>query len=102
MPGKGYSQLRLFLLAAVVVYVLLKRQGESRPIEVPKETPLEIVKRRYAKGELTKEEYEEMKKELSAEAHDLAGGWSVFRSRGIPEANGSKRWRCGYSRRSRP
>jgi putative membrane protein len=63
-PGGMFMMLLLVLLAAVVVYVLLKRQGESRQIEVPRETPLEIVKRRYAKGEITKEEYEEMKKEL--------------------------------------
>lgn len=56
--------LLLVLLAAVVVYLLLKRHGDTRQIEVPRETPLEIVKRRYAKGEITREEYEEMKKEL--------------------------------------
>lgn len=63
-PGGMFMMFLLVLLVAVVAYVLLKRQGESRPVEVPRETPLEIVKRRYAKGEITKEEYEEMKKEL--------------------------------------
>ena len=28
------------------------------------ETPLEIVKKRYAKGEITKDEYEELKRDL--------------------------------------
>lgn len=28
------------------------------------ETPLEILKKRYAKGEITKDDYEEMKREL--------------------------------------
>ena len=63
-PGGMFMMLLLVLLAAVVVYLLLKRHGDTRQIEVPRETPLEIVKRRYAKGEITREEYEEMKKEL--------------------------------------
>jgi len=54
----------LLLLGAVVVYLLLKRQGENRPVEGPRETPLEILKRRYAKGEITREQFEEMKKDL--------------------------------------
>jgi putative membrane protein len=35
------------------------------PTEMPEsETPLSIIKKRYAKGEISKEEYEEMKREL--------------------------------------
>jgi putative membrane protein len=35
-------------------------EGESSDSE----TPLDIVKKRYAKGEITKDEYEELKREL--------------------------------------
>jgi len=63
-PGGMFMMFLLLLLGVALVYVLLKRQGESRPVEVSKETPLEILKRRYARGEITKEQFEEMKKDL--------------------------------------
>jgi putative membrane protein len=63
-PGGMFMMFLLLLLGVVVVYLLLKRQGESRPMEASRETPLEILKRRYAKGEITREEFEEMKKDL--------------------------------------
>lgn len=54
----------VLLLGMAVVYFLLKKQGESRLVEASRETPLEILKRRYAKGEISREQFEEMKKDL--------------------------------------
>lgn len=54
----------VMLLGLAVVYFLLKKQGESRLVEASRETPLEILKRRYAKGEISREQFEEMKKDL--------------------------------------
>ena len=47
-------------------YQLEKITGEPGP-SVASELPLDILKERYAKGEITKEEFEKMKKDLSAE-----------------------------------
>lgn len=63
--GGMFMMILLILAVAVLVYLALRKQPESRPAEFSRETPLEIVKRRYAKGEITKEEFEEMKKDLS-------------------------------------
>jgi len=38
------------------------------------ETPREILDRRFAAGELSHDQYEQMKRDLSAEAQDAGGG----------------------------
>jgi len=75
--GYGYGfnwlgvivQILVFLiflgLIAFGIYYLV---GWGRPTPTgpaPSSRPLEILKERYAKGEMTKEEYERMKQELS-------------------------------------
>ncbi|MGQ0550059.1 MAG: SHOCT domain-containing protein [Armatimonadota bacterium] len=47
-----------------VVTSLVRRDGAAPPAG-PGEAPLEILKRRLAKGEITREEYDALKKELS-------------------------------------
>lgn len=47
---------------AVLVWFLFLPSGRRGMIR--KETPLEILQRRYARGEITKEEYEEARKTL--------------------------------------
>ncbi|OHB68275.1 MAG: hypothetical protein A2Y77_02175 [Planctomycetes bacterium RBG_13_62_9] len=56
--------LLLLVLVAVLVYVLVKGLGAGGSGSTPRETPLDIVKKRYARGEITKEQFDEMKKDL--------------------------------------
>lgn len=49
----------VFWLAIVLLVIWLFKQ-----LRKPGEDPMEVLKRRYASGELTKERYEEMKREL--------------------------------------
>jgi putative membrane protein len=55
------------LLVLLLVYLLIagSRNG-GRPSGPPPETPLDILKKRYAKGEITRAEYEQMKKDLES------------------------------------
>jgi len=70
MRGYGFAGgimwLILLLLLAVLIYFLVqasKSKGSEGSIV---ETPLDILKKRYAKGEIDKDEFEKMKKDLES------------------------------------
>lgn len=50
------------IIILFLIFLLIKNDSQSnRPV---RETPMEILKRRYAKGEITREQFEEMKKDI--------------------------------------
>jgi putative membrane protein len=55
-------------IAAVVILILslVRRTGFHRNWTGGEPDALEIAKRRYARGEITKEQFEQMKKDLTA------------------------------------
>ena len=57
--GFGFVFMIIFWGALILLIVWLVTQYSK-----PKESAMEILKRRYAKGDLTKKQYEGMKKEL--------------------------------------
>jgi putative membrane protein len=62
--GGGFMWLIILALAGVAVYFLLqvsKSKGSNRQII---EKPLDILKMRYAKGEIDKEEFDRKKKNM--------------------------------------
>ncbi len=65
--GMGLGWIYMLVLWAMVitaVLYLVKFVEKKTGSEVWHETPLETLKRRYAKGEITKEEFEGMKENL--------------------------------------
>lgn len=58
--GVGLMWILFLVIFMVAVYLIVRstRQGH------PGEAPLDILKSRYAKGEITKEEFEQKKKDL--------------------------------------
>jgi len=62
----------IFWIAVILIalYLIFGRGGVRRPwVCGPgpgEETPLEILKKRYAKGEITKEEFEQMRRDIQA------------------------------------
>lgn len=58
----------LLVIAGVVWLVSALARGSAQPAaNVPvRETPLDILKARYARGEITKEQYDQLKRDLEA------------------------------------
>ena len=66
-PFHAFGFVFMILFWALVIYgiiSLLKSVGIQHKKNESKDEPLEILKIRYAKGEITKEQFEEMKKHL--------------------------------------
>ena len=68
MMGPGFGGMfmcLLFLIAIIlIVYVLVRVSKTGGLGSLPHETPLYVLKKRYAKGEITKDQFDEMKKDL--------------------------------------
>jgi putative membrane protein len=63
--GGVFMGLLFLVLVAVVIFLVVRTSKLSGPAPPHVETPLDILKKRYAKGEITKEEYDRVKQELS-------------------------------------
>lgn len=65
-PGFGGMFMWILLLIAIVLIVFsLMRASKGGSLGISShETPLDVLKKRYAKGEITKETFDEMKKDL--------------------------------------
>ena len=55
----------LFLAGIIILVVWLARKPSEGGGTAAKSNPLDIAKERYAKGEISKEEFEQIKKDLS-------------------------------------
>ena len=54
----------VLIVIVILVYVLVRASGTGTFGPTLHETPLEILKKRYARGEISKEQFEDMKKDL--------------------------------------
>jgi len=55
----------MWLIPVIVIVIVFYFMMQSQKGRIVRETPLEILKKRYAKGEITKEEYDRIKQDLS-------------------------------------
>jgi len=60
----GYWNIFWILLFAAVIFLIIWIVYRFRIKKTASETPLNILRKRFAKGEITKKEFEDMKKEL--------------------------------------
>ncbi|MCF8105842.1 MAG: SHOCT domain-containing protein [Desulfohalobiaceae bacterium] len=66
MPFGGmFFWIAILIAIIILVTVLARKSGKAGDRPAPnQESPLDILKKRYARGELTKEEFERMKREV--------------------------------------
>ena len=64
--GMFMGMLLIVIVVAAVIYLFVREARPKADYRLSGETPLDILKRRYAKGEITKDEFEKMKKDLEA------------------------------------
>ncbi|MDW7774512.1 MAG: SHOCT domain-containing protein [Desulfobulbaceae bacterium] len=50
----------------IILFIIILIKNSRHSAETKKETPLDIIKRRYAEGEISKEEFEQLKKDLAS------------------------------------
>lgn len=66
--GFGYGGMFMWLIFLIVlgvaIYFIVQTLKDKKIGEDVTETPMNILKKRYAKGEITKEEFDRMKKDL--------------------------------------
>ncbi len=66
----GYGGMFMGMLLIVILVVAaiywFAREAKSKTKSLSSETPLDILKKRYAAGEITKEQFESMKRDLDA------------------------------------
>lgn len=65
--GMWFGWLFWIIILIVIVWAVVRFTGGGQSRQLPPasyETPLDILKKRYAKGEINKEQYEQMKKDL--------------------------------------
>ena len=53
-------------LAGFIAYLVMQSRKSGGSGGQPSETPLDILKKRYAKGDITKEEFESLKKDIDS------------------------------------
>ncbi|MBS3805878.1 MAG: SHOCT domain-containing protein [Bacteroidales bacterium] len=63
--GMGWGWIIGLLLLVLVIWLVVRSTGQNASsANEPEETALDVLKKRYARGEISKEEYEEKKKDL--------------------------------------
>lgn len=67
-PGGGMfmGMIPLIVLVVVAVWWFTRGKGSRDRGRLPEDSPIEILKRRYAAGEITKEQFDSMKKDLDS------------------------------------
>jgi len=62
--GGGFMWIIFLIVIGILIYFLIQASKSKGSSDSTTETPLDILKKRYAKGEITKEEFDKMKADI--------------------------------------
>ncbi len=62
--GMGFGGILWIAIIALIVFLVWQYLRQDKNLGDSQNSPLEILKQRYAKGEIDREEYEEKKRDL--------------------------------------
>lgn len=62
--GMGWGWIIGLILLVLVIWIIVKMINQRNQLPGHNKTPLDILKERYARGEIDKQEFEERKKDL--------------------------------------
>ncbi|MCF7805964.1 MAG: SHOCT domain-containing protein [Candidatus Marinimicrobia bacterium] len=69
--GMGFGWIIWLLIIGVAIWAVVRLTNQNPPnqqsyhnVDSSKETPLDILKKRFARGEITQDEFNEMRKKL--------------------------------------
>jgi putative membrane protein len=65
-PGFGWVFMTLFWVLVILAIVALAKWLSSTRDGSPTRRPLDILQERYARGEITRDQYEQMRRDLEA------------------------------------
>ncbi|MGA1825900.1 MAG: SHOCT domain-containing protein [bacterium] len=66
MWGGIFMWILLLILIGVIVYLLAQQKKEKNTEGILQESALDILKKRYAKGEITREQFDQMKNDVES------------------------------------
>lgn len=64
MGGMWFGWIFWIIIIGAVIYLIVRLNNQNSRFTQHSETALDILKKRYAKGEISKEEFEEKKKDI--------------------------------------
>ncbi|MBK9099470.1 MAG: SHOCT domain-containing protein [bacterium] len=64
--GMWFGWIFWIIIIGLVIYLIVRftNQKNSGTGQISNETPLDVLKKRYARGEISKEEFDSMRKDL--------------------------------------
>lgn len=64
--GMWFGWIFWIVIIGLIIYLIVRltNQKSSGTGKISDETPLDVLKKRYARGEITKEEFDSLKKDL--------------------------------------